>query len=115
MNNINEKIDETVMNGDFDKIESIALNPKSAYVKCKGLNIWNGTLTTENRWVDVSDVFKELWSDLSSDCQDYVMSLDQYKNMDFDTMLKKYDDKTYAWIKKTDAWNLKGFGLSYSK
>jgi len=85
------------------------------YVKCKGLNIWNGTPTTKNRWVDVSDVFKELWSDLSSDCQDYIMSLDKYKDMDFDTMLKKYDDETYDWIKKTDAWNLKGFGLSYSE
>jgi len=30
-------------------------------------------------------------------------------------MLKKYDDETYDWIKKTDAWNLKGFGLSYSE
>jgi len=93
----------------------MGVNKMNAYVKCHGLNIWNGKVTTEKRLVDVSDVFKELWSDLSSDCQDYVMSLDKYKDMDFDKMLKEYDDVTYTWIKKTDAWNLKGFGLSYSK
>ena len=90
-------------------------NKMNAYVKCHDLNIWNGKVTTEKRLVDVSDVFKELWSDLSSDCQDYVMSLNKYKDMDFDKMLKDYDHITYEWIKKTDAWNLKSFGLEYSQ
>ena len=72
------------------------------YVKCKGLNIWNGTPTTENRWVDVSDVFKELWSDLSSDCQDYVMSLDKYKDMDYDTIKSIIIIKTNKGEKNND-------------
>ena len=81
-------------------------------LKCNDLNIWNGKASTNYRWVDVSDVFKELWDDLSSDCQDYVMSLNKYKDMNFEKMLKDYDHVTYEWIKKTDAWNLKGFGLN---
>ena len=35
--------------------------------------------------------------------------------MDFDQMVEDYDHKTYEWIKKTDSWNLKGFGLNYSQ
>ena len=115
MNDINETMDNAIIENDFNKIESIALNPKNAYVKCNDLNIWNGKASTNYRWVDVSDVFKELWDDLSSDCQDYVMSLNKYKDMNFEKMLKDYDYVTYEWIKKTDAWNLKGFGLNYSQ
>ena len=115
MTQINEKMNEAIINDDFDKIENIALNPNHAYVKVLDVNLFTGNSRYTHRWVDISNVGEEYFQDLSSDCQDYVMSLDQYKNMDFDTMLKKYDDETYAWIKKTDAWNLKGFGLSYSK
>ena len=79
------------------------------------VNLFTGKSRYSHRWVDISNVNDDYFEDLSSDCQDYVMSLDKYKNMDFDKMVEDYDHKTYEWIKKTDAWNLKGFGLNYSK
>tara|TARA_B110000211_G_scaffold214023_1_gene255075 strand:- start:350 stop:724 length:375 start_codon:yes stop_codon:yes gene_type:complete len=115
MTNINEKMDQAVINDDFDKIESIALNPKNALVRVHEFNIFTGVGRFVKKWVNVSDVFKEYWDDLNSDCQDYVMDLPQYKNMDYDKMLNDYDDVVYKWLDKTDAWHLKSMGLSYSK
>jgi len=114
---INEKMDNAVINDDFNKIESIALNPKNAYVKCHDLNVFSGISSYNYRWVDISNVIdqEDYFEDLNSDCQDYVMSLNKYKDMDFDKMLKDYDYITYEWIKKTDAWNLKSFNLKYSQ
>ncbi len=43
------------------------------------------------------------------------MDLAKYKNMEYDAMVEDYDNTTYDWIKKTDAWNLKSFGLNYSQ
>ena len=115
MTNINEKMDQAVINDDFDKIESIALNPKNALVRVHEFNMFTGVGRFVKKWVNVSDVFKEYWNDLNSDCQDYVMDLPQYKNMDYDKMLNDYDDVVYKWLDKTDAWHLKSMGLSYSK
>ena len=112
---INEKMNNAMIDDDMNTIDNIALNPKNAYVKCHDLNIWNGKASINYRWVDVSDVFKELWEDLNSDCQDYIMDLPKYKKMDYDKMVKSYDYITYEWIKTTDAWNLKSFGLNYSQ
>ena len=40
----------------------------------------------------ISNVNKEYFEDLNGDCQDYVMSLDKYKDMDYDTMVGLYDE-----------------------
>ena len=92
MEEINDKMDQAIINDDFDQIEKIALDPNYAYIKCSQFNIFNGKLTFINKWVDISNVNKEYFEDLSSDCQDYVMSLDKYKDMDYDTMVGLYDD-----------------------
>ena len=42
MSDINEKMDEAVINDDFNSIENIALNPKNAYVNVSKFNIFNG-------------------------------------------------------------------------
>ena len=115
MTQLNEKMDEAIINDDFDKIENIALNPNHALVRMTQYNMFTDKVSFINKWVNISEVFKELWDDINSDCHDYIMDLPQYKNMDFDKMVEDYDHKTYEWIKKTDAWNLKGFGLNYSQ
>ena len=90
---INEKMDNAVINDDFNKIESIALNPKNAYVKCHDLNVFSGISRYNYRWVDVSNVInkEDYFEDLNSDCQDYVMSLDKYKDIDYDKIVEIYD------------------------
>ena len=115
MTQINDKMDQAIINDDFDQIENIALNPNHALVKTTQYNMFTDQVSFINKWVDISEVFKELWDDINSDCHDYIMDLPQYKNMDYDQMVEDYDHKTYEWIKKTDAWNLKGFGLNYSQ
>jgi len=115
MTQINDKMDQAIMNDDFDQIERIALNPNHALVKTTQYNMFTDQVSFINKWVDISEVFKELWDDINSDCHDYIMDLPQYKNMDYDQMVDDYDKKTYEWIKKTDAWNLKGFGLNYDQ
>ena len=92
MKQINDKMDQAIINDDFDQIENIALNPKYAYVKCYDLNLFNGASRTNYRWVDISNVGEDYFEDLSSDCQDYVMSLNKYKDMDYDTMVGLYDE-----------------------
>ena len=92
MNDINETMDNAIIEDDFNKIENIALNPKNAYVKCHDLNIWTGKSSYTHRWVDVSNVGKDFWDDLNSDCQDYVMSLDKYKDLDYDSIVGLYDE-----------------------
>jgi hypothetical protein len=115
MTDINETMNEAVTNDDFDQIENIALNPDHALVRMTQYNIFTDQVSFINKWVNISEVFKELWDDINSDCHDYIMDLPQYKNMDYDQMVEDYDHKTYEWIKKTDAWNLKGLGLNYSQ
>ena len=107
MTQINEKMDEAIINDDFDKIENIALNPNHAYVKVIDVNLFTGKARHTHRWVDISNVNDDYFEDLSSDCQDYVMSLDKYKNMDYDTMVDLYDEpiekrnnKELEWFKK---------------
>ena len=107
MTQINEKMDEAIINDDFDKIENIALNPNHAYVKVIDVNLFTGKARHTHRWVDISNVNDDYFEDLSSDCQDYVMSLDKYKNMDYDTMVGLYDEpiekrnnKELEWFKK---------------
>ena len=107
MTQINEKMNEAIINDDFDKIENIALNPNHAYVKVIDVNLFTGKARHTHRWVDISNVNDDYFEDLSSDCQDYVMSLDKYKNMDYDTMVDLYDkpiekrnNKELEWFKK---------------
>ena len=93
MNDINETMDNAIIEDDFNKIESIALNPKNAYVKCHDLNIWTGKSSYTHRWVDISNVIdqEDSFEDLNSDCQDYVMSLNKYKDMDYDKIVDDFD------------------------
>ena len=92
MTQINEKMDQAIINDDFNKIENIALNPNHAYVKVTDINLFTGNSRTTHRWVDVSNVGEDYFEDLSSDCQDYVMSLPKYKDLDYDTMVGLYDE-----------------------
>jgi hypothetical protein len=90
---INEKMNNAVINDNFNKIENIALNPKNAYVNVGKFNIFNGKFWREWEWVDISNVInqEDYFEDLNSDCQDYVMSLDKYKDMDYNKMVEIYD------------------------
>jgi hypothetical protein len=42
MTQINEKMDNAIINDDFNQIESIALNPNHAYVKVTDVNLFTG-------------------------------------------------------------------------
>jgi hypothetical protein len=92
MTQINDKMDQAIINDDFDQIEKIALNPNYALIKTTQYNMFTDQVNFVNRWVDISNVNKEYFEDLNSDCQDYVMSLDKYKDMDYDTMVGLYDE-----------------------
>ena len=107
MDEINEKMDQALMDDDFNQIENIALNKNHAYVKVTDINLFTGKSRTTHRWVDISNVGDDYFEDLSSDCQDYVMSLDKYKNMNYDTMVDLYNEpiekrnnKELEWFKK---------------
>ena len=91
MTDINETMDNAIIDDDFNKIESIALNPKNAYVKVHEFNMFTGHGRFINKWDDISNVFDDYFEDLNGDCQDYVMSLDKYKSMDYDAMIEDYD------------------------
>ena len=93
MNDLNETMDEAIINDDFNKIESIALNPNHALVRMSQYNMFTDQVSFVNKWVNISEVFKELWDDINTDCHDYIMDLPQYKNMDFDQMVEDYDFK----------------------
>ena len=90
---INEKMNKAVESDNFTKIENIALNPKNAYVNVSKFNIFTGKAWREWEWIDVSSVIKkeDYFEDLSGECQDYVMQLDKYKNMDYDKIVEDYD------------------------
>lgn len=112
---INEKMNEALINDDFNEIENIALNPNYAYVKVLDINLFNGNSRYTHRWVDISNVNEDYFEDLSSDCQDYVMSLPKYKDLDYDTMVGLYDEpiekrnnKELEWFKKQINKNNKG-------
>ena len=107
MNDINETMDQAVIDDDFDKIESIALNPKNALVRVHEFNIFTGQGRFVKKWVDVSSVInkEDYFEDLNGDCQDYVMQLDKYKNIDYDKMVDDYDQP----IEKKNNESLKYF------
>ena len=89
---INEKMNNAVINDNFNTIESIALNPKNALVRVSCFNIFTGKLHYEQKWVDISNVGEEYFDDLNGDCQDYVMQLDKYKDLDYDSIVGLYDE-----------------------
>ena len=71
---INEKMNNAVINDNFNTIESIALNPKNAYVNVGKVNIFNGKFWREWEWVDISSVInkEDYFEDLNGDCQDML-------------------------------------------
>ena len=93
MTQINEKMDQAVINDDFNKIESIALNPKNALVRVHEFNMFTGQGRFVKKWVDVSSVINQddYFEDLNSDCQSYVMQLDKYKDLDYDKIVDDFD------------------------
>ncbi len=90
---INEKMNNAVINDNFNTIENIALNPKNAYVNVSKFNIFTGKAWRVWEWIDISSVInkEDYFEDLSGECQDYVMQLDKYKNMDYDKMVEDYN------------------------
>jgi len=110
---INEKMNNAVINDNFNTIESIALNPKNALVRVSCFNIFTGKLHYEQKWVDVSSVLnkEDYFEDLNGECQDYVMSLPKYKKLNYDKMVEIYDNE----VEKTDPYNLKSFNLKPQK
>ena len=59
MTQINEKMDQAVINDDFNKIESIALNPKNALVRVHEFNMFTSEGRFVKKWVDVSSVINK--------------------------------------------------------
>jgi len=107
MTDVNEKMNDAICNDDFNTIESIALNPKYAYVRCSQFNMYTGDITWTKRWVDISNVGEDYFEDLNGDCQDYVMDLPQYKDMEYEKMVEEYDkpieaknNEALEWFKK---------------
>ena len=84
MTEINEKMDQAVINDDFDKIESIALNPKNALVRVYEFNMFTGQGRFVEKWVDVSNVInqEDYFEDLTGECQDYVMQKKNNKRLE---------------------------------
>lgn len=91
MNDINEKMNDAITNDDFNQIENIALNPNHVLIKVHEFNLFTNRSYFVNRWVDISDIGKEYYDDLSSDCHDYLNQCEKYKDLDYDTMVETYD------------------------
>jgi hypothetical protein len=49
MDEINEKMDQALMDDDFNQIENIALNKNHAYVKVTDINLFTGKSRTTHR------------------------------------------------------------------
>ena len=79
--------------GDTSEVrhDALPISCLTSDVNVTDINLFTGKSRTTHRWVDISNVGDDYWEDLSSDCQDYVMSLDKYKNMDYDTMIDDYN------------------------
>ena len=97
---INEKMNIAVENDDLNKIENLTSNANNFYMKCSNFNIWNGTISYEWRWVDISNVHKDYYMDLNGDAQEYVGQLKEYKDLDIDAMEEAHDNKGEAYHKK---------------
>ena len=97
---INEKMNIAVENDDLNKIENLTSNANNFYMKCSNFNIWNGTISYEWRWVDISNVHKDYYMDLNGDAQEYVGQLKEYKDLDIDAMEEAHDNKAEAYQKK---------------
>jgi len=89
----NETMNKAIESDNFNKIENIALNPKNAYVNVGKFNIFNGKFWREWEWVDISEVGKDYFEELSGECQDYVMSLPKYRKLNYDKMVESYDNE----------------------
>lgn len=88
MTTTNEKINEYIEQGSIDKIASSGLVP----IRRPVVDLWHGKITHyETVFVDTSEVYKEYFTDLSGDAQDFVMQLNCYKSMDYDSMVDHYD------------------------
>ena len=111
MTTLDEKMNTAVSNDNFTEIENIALNPDNALVRVSSFNMFTNQIEFKKTWVNISNVGRDFFEDLSGDCQDYISDLVKYKNMDYDSMVESYDNE----VEKTDPYNLKDFGLSYSK
>tara|TARA_E500000305_G_C3884420_1_gene171307 strand:- start:233 stop:490 length:258 start_codon:yes stop_codon:yes gene_type:complete len=46
----------------------------------------------KTKWVDISDLGKKYFLDLSIDCQNFVMDAFQYEPLDFDEKIVKYNN-----------------------
>ena len=108
---INEKMDNAVINENFNTIEKIALNPKNALVRVHEFIMFTGQGRFTKKWVDISEVGKTYFDDLNGDCKDYIMDLPKYKKLDYDKMVEIYDNE----VEKTDPYNLKSFNLKPQK
>ena len=78
------KIDQAIEQDDYDKLIQSGLVPVRVL-------LMNGKY--ETRWTDISDVGKEYFADLNSDCQDFVLDLFSYQNLNFDETVEMYDHK----------------------
>ena len=46
----------------------------------------------QTKWVDISDLGKKYFVDLSTDCQNLVMDLFKHEPLDFDEKIVKYNN-----------------------
>lgn len=93
MKNINEKMDQAVMDDNFNEIEKIAMNPNHVFLKIHEFDLFSNRGYFVNKWVDISDVGKEYYDDLNSDCQEYLNQCDKYKHLDYEKMVDAYNNE----------------------
>ena len=78
------EIDQAIEQGDHDKLVYSQLVPVKVL-------LMNGRY--ETRWTDITEVGKEYFADLSSDCQDFVLDLPCYELLNYDETVEMYDYK----------------------
>ena len=105
MTDINEKMEDAICNDDFNTIESIALNPKYAYVKCSNFNMYTGDITWTKRWVDISNVGEDYFEDLAQHAEYMViveMSKGNYPSYSISSKPVLDEDKMLALNQKLE-------------
>ena len=100
---IDNIMNEAIESDNHDKIMSMF---NSGVVPVKVM-LMNGN--TETRWCNTKDMDITYYEDLDSTQQELLQQT--YKDMDYDKMVESYDNE----VEKTDPYNLKSFGLSYTK
>tara|TARA_R110000765_G_C18543880_1_gene561349 strand:+ start:154 stop:519 length:366 start_codon:yes stop_codon:yes gene_type:complete len=91
MNDINETMDNAIRENDTNKIDDIVFNPKNVLIRVYEYNFDYNSGRYVDKWISIKDVNQEEFDWLSDDEQSYVQQMPKYSHLDYDGVVKQYD------------------------